>query len=79
MIQLFFLTVPNGFITFALFPVEISSTFFRFLLFKKAWVRETSRKYDAIFAYDTKQINVFYVIVYPLFLGDNPTSFSFFL
>ena len=38
---------------------------------------ETSRKYDTTFAYKSKQINVFYDIICPLFLGDNPGSFFF--
>ena len=40
---------------------------------------ETSRKYHTTFAYESKQIKVFYLIICPLFLGDNPRSFSFFV
>ena len=40
---------------------------------------ETSRKFDTTFAYESKQIKVFYDIIFPLFLGDIPRSFSFFV
>ena len=64
----------------ALFFGEISSISFSvFCCVRKLRGVETSRKYDTTFAYESKQIKVFYVIICPLFLGDNPRSFSFFV
>ena len=64
----------------ALFFGEISSISFSVsCCVRKLRGVETSRKYDTTFAYDSMQIKVFYVITCPLFLGDNPRSFSFFV
>ena len=66
----------------ALFFDEISSISFSVsCCVRKLRGVETSRKYDTTFAYDSMQIKVFvfYVIICPLFLGDNPKSFSFFV
>ena len=64
----------------ALFFGEISSISFSVsCCVRKLGCVETSRKFDTTFAYESKQIKVFYDIVCPLFLGDNPTSFSFFV
>ena len=64
----------------ALFCDEISSISFSIsCCVRKLRGVETSRKYDTTFAYESKQIKVFSDIICPLFLGDNPTSFSFFV
>ena len=64
----------------ALFCDEISSISFSiFCCVRKLRGVETSRKYDTTFAYESKRIKVFSDIICPLFLGDNPTSFSFFV
>ena len=64
----------------ALFFAEFSSISFSVsCCTRKLMGVETSRKYDTIFAYESKQIKVFYDMSCPLFLGDNPTFFSFFV
>ena len=64
----------------ALFFGEFSSISFSVsCCVRKLWGVETSRKYDTSCAYESKQIKVFYDIICPLFLGDNPRSFSFFV